>query len=137
MTRQIGHSINIYLSLPLGAWVEQQALAAQQTVPGWVRDRLLELAPPDIHAAARAQLRGNEHKPFREAVKPGRPAKEKPVTRDTEAEFLEMVEAHRDRVLDLDAKAYTENQIAGIAKVPFKVVQHILTTKAQPKRRPR
>lgn len=48
--------------------------------------------------------------------------------------FDVLVDCHRDRVLDLEARGYLPNAICSIIRAPYKVVEHILSTKAAPKK---
>ncbi len=49
--------------------------------------------------------------------------------------FDALVELHRDRILEMESRSYLPNQIAAVIRAPYKVVEHILTHKATPKRR--
>lgn len=49
----------------------------------------------------------------------------------------ELVEKHRDRVRDLEARSYLPSQIAAVTRLPMKIIDQILTTKAPPKRGPK
>lgn len=57
-----------------------------------------------------------------------------PPLSETEAD---LVETHRDRVRDLEARSYLPSQIAAITRLPMKIIDKILTTKAPPKRGPK
>lgn len=49
--------------------------------------------------------------------------------------FDDLVDRHRDRTLDLEARGYLPNAICSIIRAPYKVVEHILSTKAAPKKK--
>lgn len=48
-------------------------------------------------------------------------------------EFL--IEFHRDKVRELDARGYLPNAIAAITHAPYCIVEAILSTPAKPKKR--
>lgn len=54
-----------------------------------------------------------------------------------EADDARLVEKHRDRVRDLEARSYLPSQIAAVTRLPMKIIDQILTTKAPPKRGPK
>lgn len=56
---------------------------------------------------------------------------------DLEAEDARLVEAHRDRVRDLDARGFLPSAIASVTKLPLRIVDQILNSKAPPKRGPK
>lgn len=56
---------------------------------------------------------------------------------DLEAETAQLVERHRDRVRELDARGFLPSAIASICKIPNRIVTLILDTKAPPKRGPK
>lgn len=136
MGRPLGTYVSVYLSQPLFDHLESRAHQHNMGLPVWIREQLIELCPEDVQAAATALLKnGRKPKPAAgetDPARPGRPPDPPPPSQA--ASFEELVERHRERVLELEARGFLENQIAGIAKVPFKVVQHILTSKAAPKK---
>jgi hypothetical protein len=46
--------------------------------------------------------------------------------------FAALVERHRDRVLDLEARGHQPNAICSITRLEYKVVQNILATRKKP-----
>lgn len=56
---------------------------------------------------------------------------------DVEADDARLVEEHRDRVRDLEARGFLPSAIASVTKLPLRVVTAILNTKAPPKRGPK
>lgn len=54
-----------------------------------------------------------------------------------EAEDARLIEEHRDRVRDLEARGFLPSAIASVTKLPLRVVTAILDTKAPPKRGPK
>lgn len=46
----------------------------------------------------------------------------------------ELVEANRERVLELDACGYLRGYIASVTRLPYAVIEEILSTKAKPKK---
>lgn len=48
-----------------------------------------------------------------------------------------LVEANRERVRELESRGYLPLQIASTTRLPHRVVNQILTTKAPPKRGPK
>ena len=48
-----------------------------------------------------------------------------------------LVEANRERVLELESRTYLPSQIASITRLPRKIIDKILSTKAPPKRGPK
>jgi hypothetical protein len=63
---------------------------------------------------------------------PGTPAR--PGTgKQAPVRFAALVERHRDRVLDLDARGHLPNAICSITRLEYKVVAEILATRAMRK----
>ena len=135
-----GTYVPIYLSAALYDFIAERARESGISMPGWIRGQLVELCPPDVREhAKRANTMPTEPKPPRpsEAVhqRPkktiARPEAEAPPAKPN---FDELIEKHRDRVRDLEAKAYSENAISAVLRIPYRVVQEILNTKAPPKK---
>lgn len=123
-----GVYLTIYISGPLLGHLEEEATKEDMKVPGWIRERLLDMAPPHIQILARAASVPRSNAPTTVSKpKPEPPPPPKP-------SFDQMVEANRQKVLDLDAKAYTPNAIGAVLRLPYRVVSEILYTKAKPKK---
>lgn len=60
-----------------------------------------------------------------------------PPESDVAADDARLVEEHRDRVRDLEARGFLPSAIASVTKLPLRVVTAILNTKAPPKRGPK
>jgi hypothetical protein len=127
-----GEIIQLYMSAPINDWIEEQARIAGTTVNAWIKGLIIAHAPAAVQKAAEKAARGAGRQPV--------PVHSKPVQEPPKAapgpSFDDQVEANREKVLDLDARGYLENSIAAITKLPFKVVQQILTSKPTPKKRP-
>ena len=48
----------------------------------------------------------------------------------------ELVDKHRVMILELDSKAYSATAIASVLRIPYRVVQEALYSKAKPKKGP-
>lgn len=48
--------------------------------------------------------------------------------------IAELVEKHRERVYELDARGYLPNGIAAVLHLPYAVIEEILSTKAKPRK---
>lgn len=48
-----------------------------------------------------------------------------------------LIEANRDRVLEFEARGYLPSSIRSITKLPIRIVEQILASKARPKRGPK
>lgn len=124
-----GVYLSIYLSVPLLEHIEREAKLEDQGIPGWIRDRIIDLCPPHIQQQARAALqarprgmRGTESKP---PPPPPPPPK---------LSLEELVEKHREKILELDAKGYLPNSIGAVLRVPYRVVSEVLYRSVPPKK---
>lgn len=157
-----GKDIYVTVGMParVHEWVAKQAREADVTIPAWIRERMIADAPLEVRQKAKLRQWKKQHthvattpEPVAEALaETSQPLQDKPKPRrrayvmrkgpkpdpkpvpPTEAE---LIERHRDRVLELEARGYLPNQIAATTRLPYAVVHSILTTKAAPKRKPR
>ena len=140
MTRN-GKNIGLYLSGEVYGHIARDARACGVPVTTWVRNAVLAACPPELSAEQgrvkrRVKRRGPAQKQIHTAPprvrqdKPARPGtgKQAPVR------FAALVERHRDRVLDLDARGHLPNAICSITRLEYKVVRHILTTRKKPRK---
>lgn len=126
-----GVYLSIYLSVPLLEHIEREARLEDQGIPGWIRDRIIDLCPPHIQAAARAaiQPRPKGRKGDKENSKPAPPPPPPP-----KLSLEELVEKHREKILELDAKGYLPNSIGAVLRVPYRVVSEVLYRRVPPKK---
>lgn len=132
MTRQLGDYVKVYLSQPIIDYLEEMLADTEKPVATWIRERVFEVLPPDVRKQADALLKNKNPGLSRtERISPGRPPPSPP---PPEPSFEDLVEANRDRVLDLEARGYSASQIGSVTKLQFKLIEHILSTKAPPKK---
>lgn len=126
-----GAYITVYLVGPLLSHVEEQSQMEGVTAPSWIKDRLMDAAPPAVREQALliASPRPSRAKSTVSKPEPAPPPPPKP-------DFDTMVEQNRQRVLDLYAKGYSANSISAVLKVPYRVVDECIYTytKAKPKK---
>jgi len=127
-----GTYLTIYLSVPLYDHLEEEARKEGLGMPGWIRERLIELCPPAIQVEARKVLR-NIPKGKTGNKDNSKPEPPPPPPRLT---LEELVEKHREQVLELDAKGYLPTSIGGVLRIPYRAVSEILYRKAAPKKGP-
>jgi hypothetical protein len=142
-----GKNIGLYLSEEIYGYIARDARARGIPVTTWVRNVVLAACPPDARAElAEVQLPAKRRRPAPKAKKPAakldgqaEPKKKTPDTpvrpgavKQEPVSFAELVERHRDRVLDLDARGHLPNAICSITRLEYRVVQHILTTRKKP-----
>ncbi len=126
MTRN-GKNIGLYLSGEVYGHIARDARARGIPVTTWVRNAVLAACSAVVRAELTeaklpAKRRGPAPKAKKPATKPGRQA----------APPAALVERHRDRVLDLEARGHLPNAICSITRLEYRVVQHILTTRKKP-----
>jgi DNA-binding NarL/FixJ family response regulator len=136
MTRS-GKNIGLYLSGAVYGYIARDAKARGIPVTTWVREVVLAACPPDVQVRTLALLpQGKRHAegevgedraphvPNKVTVKKAMPAEA------TDA----LVSARRSEVLALAARGCGENAIATMLRIPYRVVQEIVTA-AKPKTR--
>ena len=146
MTRN-GKNIGLYLSEEIYGCIARDARARGIPVTTWVRNVVLAACPPEactdqVEPQRPAKRRGPVPKAKKPAAKPDRQAAPRKVRQDTPAQsragkqepvsFAALVERHRDRVLDLEARGHLPNAICSITRLEYKVVQNILATRKKP-----
>lgn len=143
--RKSGENVSVYLPNAVHAFIEMDAARQRIGVATWIRNAALNLCPPEIRISA-DEIRARRPKPsMREQIADGDDGEAatiapspKSVARDSaDAAFNALVARSRAQVLTLAAKGYRENAISAIARLPYRVVQHIVATEAatQKKRR--
>jgi hypothetical protein len=140
-----GKNIGLYLPGEVYGYIAEDARVRGIPVTTWVRNAVLAACPPGARAelaeAQRpAKRRGPAPKAKQPATKPGRQAAPPKVPQDMPAQsragkqepvsFAALVERHRDRVLDLEARGHLPNAICSITRLEYKVVAQILSTRA-------
>lgn len=129
--RPMGSYVSVYLDAPLADYVEKAAKADGETAPTWIRNLVLDHVPEDVAAEARALLKYD-----RVNAKPGRPRKvEAQPAAGSQESVSALAEIHRERVLELESRGYLRMQIASTLKVSHALIDHILSTKATPKKK--
>jgi len=136
MTRS-GKNIGLYLSGAVYGHIAQDAKARGIPVTTWVRDVVLASCPPDVqvrtltllsqgksHAKGEAGEGHAPHVPRKVTVKKAPPAEA----------YDAIASARRSEVLALAARGCGENAIATMLRIPYRVVQEIITA-AKPKTR--
>lgn len=123
---RLGVYMSVYLSQPLYDHLEAVAGRSGEKVPTVIRDCLLEACPEDVREAARKL-----HAKKRPDKMTSKPQPDPPPPKPT---FEQLVEKHRDRVIEFSARAYLPSQIASVTKLPNDVIQHILNTPSLPKK---
>jgi len=143
--RKSGDNVTVYLPNTVHGFIEMDAARQGIGVATWIRNAALKLCPPEIRISA-GEIRARRPSPARretiaeavaaEAAPTATPAK-RGAEHAEDAAFNALVERSRAQVLTLAAKGYRENAISAIARLPYRVVQHILSTEAatQKKRR--
>lgn len=61
----------------------------------------------------------------------------KPPPEPSQEDDAAKVEKHRDRVLELASRGYLPSSIRSVTKLPIRIVEQILASKAPPKRGPK
>ena len=145
--RKSGKNVGLYLSEEIYGCIARDARARGIPVTTWVRNVVLAACPPDARTQqARAKRPAKRCRPVPKARQPAkkpdrqvepRRAHENPPARPGAAKqepvpFAALVERHRDRVLDLEARGHLPNAICSITRLEYKVVQHILATRKKP-----
>ncbi len=142
-----GKNVGLYLSGEVYGYIADDARARGIPVTTWVRDVVLAACPADVRpeqaaAKRRTKRRRPAPKARQQATKPAREAATRKESQDKPARtgagkqepvsFEALVERHRDRVLDLEARGHLPNAICSITRLEYRVVQHILTTRKKP-----
>ena len=145
--RKSGKNVGLYLSEEIYGCIARDARARGIPVTTWVRNVVLAACPPEActdQAVTKcpAKRRRPAPKTKQPATKPDRQAAPRKVPQDTPAHsgsrkqepesFAALVERHRDRVLDLEARGHLPNAICSITRLEYKVVQNILATRKKP-----
>ena len=145
--RKSGKNVGLYLSEEIYGCIARDARARGIPVTTWVRNVVLAACPPDARTQQdRAKRPAKRRRPAPKAkqpvTKPDRQAAPRKVPQDTPAHsgsrkqepesFAALVERHRDRVLDLEARGHLPNAICSITRLEYKVVQNILATRKKP-----
>jgi hypothetical protein len=148
-----GKNIGLYLSEEIYGHIARDARARGIPVTTWVRNVVLAALPPDLRpeqaVAKRQTKRRRPGKAARQpvnqlgvgsAANPDRQAVMRTAPKDTPAQslagkqepgsFAALVERHRDRVLDLEARGHLPNAICSITRLEYRVIAQILSTKA-------
>lgn len=113
--RQLGTYVSVYMPPPVYDFIAEQCEAAGASIPVWIRERVIEACPPEIRAQVQAIARKVQPMPASDAD-------------------AEIIEKHRARVLELEARGYLPTSICSVTRLPLRIVNQILTTKAQPKK---
>ena len=145
--RKSGKNVGLYLSEEIYGCIARDARARGIPVTTWVRNVVLAACPPEActdQAVTKcpAKRRRPAPKAKQPVTKPDRQAAPRKVPQDTPAHsgsrkqepvpFAALVERHRDRVLDLEARGHLPNAICSITRLEYKVVQNILATRKKP-----
>lgn len=140
-----GEYVSVYLPSGIYNYIERDAARQRIGVATWIRNTALDLCPEEIrNLTGEIRARRPSHPAQGEVAESkapeqapaAPPARRRP--KDSEAAaFDALVDGSRAQVLALAAKGYRDNAISAIARLPYRVVQHILTTEAatQKKRR--
>lgn len=145
--RKSGKNVGLYLSEEIYGCIARDARARGIPVTTWVRNVVLAACPPEActdQAVTKcpAKRRRPVPKTKQPVTRPDRQAAPRKVPQDTPAHsgsrkqepesFAALVERHRDRVLDLEARGHLPNAICSITRLEYKVVQNILATRKKP-----
>ena len=145
--RKRGKNVGLYLSEEIYGCIARDARARGIPVTTWVRNVVLAACPPEARTEQAwtkrpAKRRRPAPKAKQPVTKPDRQAAPRKVPQDTPAHsgsrkqepesFAALVERHRDRVLDLEARGHLPNAICSITRLEYKVVQNILATRKKP-----
>ena len=145
--RKSGKNVGLYLSEEIYGCIARDARARGIPVTTWVRNVVLAACPPEARTDQAgtkrpAKRRRPAPKAKQPVTKPDRQAAPRKVPQDTPARpgaakqepvpFAALVERHRDRVLDLEARGHLPNAICSITRLEYKVVQNILATRKKP-----
>ena len=145
--RKSGKNVGLYLSEEIYGCIARDARARGIPVTTWVRNVVLAACPPEAcpdQAVTKCPAKRRRPAPTAQqpATKPDRQAAPLKVPQDTPAHsgsrkqepvpFAALVERHRDRVLDLEARGHLPNAICSITRLEYKVVQNILATRKKP-----
>ena len=145
--RKSGKNVGLYLSEEIYGCIARDARARGIPVTTWVRNVVLAACQPEARTDQAgtnrpAKRRRPAPKAKQPVTKPDRQAAPRKVPQDTPAHsgsrkqepvpFAALVERHRDRVLDLEARGHLPNAICSITRLEYKVVQNILATRKKP-----
>lgn len=145
--RKSGKNVGLYLSEEIYGCIARDARARGIPVTTWVRNVVLAACPPEActdQAVTKCPVKRRRLAPKAKqpVTKPDRQAAPRKVPQDTPAHcgsrkqepvpFAALVERHRDRVLDLEARGHLPNAICSITRLEYKVVQNILATRKKP-----
>ena len=145
--RKSGKNVGLYLSEEIYGCIARDARARGIPVTTWVRNVVLAACPPEARTEQAwtkrpAKRRRPAPKAKQPVTKPDRQVEPRRMPQDTPAHsgsrkqepesFAALVERHRDRVLDLEARGHLPNAICSITRLEYKVVQNILATRKKP-----
>jgi hypothetical protein len=128
-----GKNVGLYLSEEIYGYIARDARARGIPVTTWVRNVVLAACPPDVRSEqAGAKQPAKRLKPA-PRKKPQDTAARLHAGKQEPGSFVALVERHRDRVLDLEARGHLPNAICSITRLEYKVVAEILATRAMRK----
>ena len=120
--RKSGKNVGLYLSEEIYGCIARDARARGIPVTTWVRRPAPKAKQPFTKPDRQVEPRSaHENQPAR----PG-------AAKQEHVPFAALVERHRDRVLDLEARGHLPNAICSITRLEYKVVQNILATRKKP-----
>ena len=132
--RKSGEYVSIYLPAAVYEHISRDAARQRIGVATWIRNGAIDLCPEEIrNLAGKIRARRPAHAEPSDITEARAPDQQD----SKDAAFGDLVARSRPQVLALAAKGYRENAISAIARLPYRVVQHIMATEAatQKKRR--
>jgi len=131
-----GKNIGLYLSEEVYGYIAGEAKARGIPVTTWVRNAVIAACPPELRGEQGGAKRHPERRrpaPKEIQTAPPRVRQDKSARRGAgKQETLSpaaLVEHHRDRVLDLEARGHLPNAICAITRLEYRVVAAILATR--------
>lgn len=120
-----GEYLSIYLPAAVYEHTSRDAARQRIGVATWIRNAALDLCPEEIrNLACEIRARRRSHAAKGEVLAKRR-------SKDQEvAAFDALVDGSCAQVLALATRGYRDNAISAIARLPYRVVQHVLTTEA-------
>lgn len=143
--RKSGKYVSIYLPAAVYEHISRDAARQRIGVATWIRNAALDLCPEEIrNLAGEIRARRPSHAAQGEVAEakapeqaPTAPPAKRRAKDQEAAAFDALVERSRAQVLTLAARGYRDNAISAIAPLPYRVVQHILTTEAATQKKKR